>query len=245
MELRTVGVCGPYPQSASGCSAHVLRSPHAAILLDLGSGSLGDCLEGMQGKTPDCVILTHNHFDHIGDMFVYAYYLESRQQSVDVYLCDDDLTLMELFRRFSCFHIHPFPAAKPLCVGDMQLTFVKTYHSVPNHSVCVQCAGEKFVYSSDTRVCSELKTLLKGCDLALINVGAANEETAKQQAHMCVADAFSLASQAGVGYIVFSHFSPALDYASQITPPMRQKTNWCFAKKGDVFKISGKKGKTI
>jgi ribonuclease BN (tRNA processing enzyme) len=79
MKLTVLGNNGPYPAPGGACSGYLLQCAGRNIVIDLGSGALANLMKAL-GSAPgsvDAVFLTHLHADHMSDIAVLRYALES------------------------------------------------------------------------------------------------------------------------------------------------------------------------
>ena len=71
MRLTVVGCAGSYPNPSSAASCYLIEHDGAAIVLDLGNGSLGDLqqyLDPLDESSLAAVVLSHCHVDHCADV---------------------------------------------------------------------------------------------------------------------------------------------------------------------------------
>ena len=67
MKLTVLGNCGPYPGKGAGTSGYLLQGEHANIMLECGSGTVGQLWQYIEPKDLTAIILTHMHWDHVSD----------------------------------------------------------------------------------------------------------------------------------------------------------------------------------
>ena len=76
MKLTVLGRYGPFPAPGGACSGYLLESGGVTLVMDLGSGALGNLLRRVPGLGLTAVLLSHLHSDHMSDMLVLRYALQ-------------------------------------------------------------------------------------------------------------------------------------------------------------------------
>ena len=111
MELKTLGIYGPYPKAGgSACSSYLVRTEKAKLVLDFGTGALTRLTAEEDVCSVDAIILSHTHFDHVSDMLPLTYLMELRPGKLKVYLPkNEDNWYLKLLNK-SCFEAHEVEA---------------------------------------------------------------------------------------------------------------------------------------
>ena len=102
---------------------------------------VADWLES-QGLTPQCILLTHGHFDHVGG----AAALQRRYPDLEIYVHEADTRLTANLSRGLVWTKH-YGEGDTVTVGAMTFRVLDTPGHTPG-SVCLQC-GE-VLFSGDT-----------------------------------------------------------------------------------------------
>ena len=76
MKLTVLGKYGPYAPAHGATSGYLLENGGKNLLLDMGSGVLARLQEFIVPEQLDGIIISHVHYDHINDLFLYRYMLE-------------------------------------------------------------------------------------------------------------------------------------------------------------------------
>ena len=180
MRLTVVGCAGSYPNPSSAASCYLIEHDGAAIVLDLGNGSLGDLqqyLDPLDESSLAAVVLSHCHVDHCADvasLYVMRHHgptptttalpllgpSDTRERIAAIYGMAD---AKELDRQFDVRTL----GAGPLTIGPFQIEAVPAAHPVEAYSIRVTADGLSITYSGDTAPTPELVDLARGTDIAL------------------------------------------------------------------------------
>ena len=76
MRLTILGCQGPYPEAGGACSAYLVEAGGKRVLMEAGSGCLARLGGMMALEALDAVVLSHLHFDHMGEMPLLGYALQ-------------------------------------------------------------------------------------------------------------------------------------------------------------------------
>ena len=94
------------------------------------------------GRSPEAILLTHGHFDHIGGVPVLQ-----EQYGCPVYLCEEDLTLPTRMTGGSLSGTTHYEEGDVLALAGLRIKVMQTPGHTPG-SVCLICEGVMF--SGDT-----------------------------------------------------------------------------------------------
>lgn len=210
MNLTVLGCSGSYPGPGMACSGYLVRTDRTTIWLDAGSGTMANLQRHISIADVDAVVLTHGHVDHFTDvrsLAVAAQYYVKRPK-VPVYGPAD---LME-FLRHSERHLVPHDArdGDQITIGDVDLTFSATKHSVPTLAVRFDAGDRSLGYSSDTGPEWSLSALGDGLDLALVEATFL-EDGEGSSPHLSARQAAMTAKDAGAKRLLLTHIAPTID----------------------------------
>ena len=124
MELTVLGCYGPYPHIDGACSGYLLQTKHTTILLDLGNGTLRNCLRYTNIESVDAMFLSHLHPDHIGDVFVLRYMLEMNGLTKKLYAPNEPQEIFEHLSYKDAFEVN-VSDDKTIQIKDMKITLCK------------------------------------------------------------------------------------------------------------------------
>lgn len=223
MELIVLGSSASSPDAGDACAGYLVRQGETEVLLDCGSGVLGQLRKVTSVNQLTAIVISHFHPDHFLDLVPMRYGLRYGWDSavrprVIVppgglrYLAGVGAALRHSPGFFvDSFAVEEFDPGAELVVGDFTLTFQRTTHDEPTWACAVQGA-RRLVYTADTRQSADLEAFAKGADLLLCEATyPARAGELPSANHLTSHQAGELASRAGVGEVVLTHFWPGLD----------------------------------
>ena len=161
---------------ASG-AAYLVRTPGAAVLLDLGQGSFPRLTAKLEPSTLTAIVVSHLHPDHFIDLVPLRHYLAYQfdpGRHVRV------VAPIGLTERLDALHaqpgftataldVEPFGTA-PLRLGDLELEARPVRHTDDSHAIRLSRAGDGpgLVYSGDCGVADDLAPLIRPGDTLLV-----------------------------------------------------------------------------
>lgn len=117
-------------------------------------------LEGL-GLTPEAILLTHGHFDHVGGVKELA-----AEYDCDVYLCPEDLTMPPMMTAGQLYYTKTYTEGSKLHLAGLDITVLHTPGHTPG-SVCLLV--DNTLISGDTLFAGSCgRTDLPGGDWATI-----------------------------------------------------------------------------
>lgn len=209
MKITVIGHWGAFPCAGEATSSYLLEVGPHKILLDCGSGALAGLQKHIGLHELTAVIISHHHFDHMGDLgcLQYACLIETdlklRERPLRVLIPKDaDWTLPTM----KGTTIEKVTEHGPVTFeGDLQFTFFQTSHGVYCLGVRVEAEGHVLAYTADTRYDESLVRYLKDADLLITECSFYAGTNAGQYGHMNSHEAGKLAAAAGVKKLVLSH----------------------------------------
>ncbi|HEU5126450.1 MAG TPA: MBL fold metallo-hydrolase [Glycomyces sp.] len=219
MKLTVIGCAGSFPAPDTPCSAYLVEAGGFRLLLDFGTGSLGELQKHLDPHLLDAVIVTHLHADHFFDTCAYAvmrrYYAPgASRRPLPLYgpagvaerlvvsyggqgeLCPPSLRDVYDFHELE-------PGAFDL--GPMTVTVDRVAHPVETFGVRVEHAGSSLAYSSDTGPCEALESLAAHCDVLLAEASYLENRENPKGVHLTGKDAGDYATKAGAGRLLLTH----------------------------------------
>ncbi len=175
MKLSILGKYGPYPKSCGNTSGYLLQDETSCVAFEMGSGVFAELSKTVPPQNVSAVIVSHLHNDHISDLGVYNYYLESLskkgllQRNIPLILPQVDCATTEFIKEMKYFQPVWVKNGCDVKIGDLYFTFFEVKHPVYCLGFACMHEGRKFVYSGDTDVCESLKGNLSGADSALLD----------------------------------------------------------------------------
>ncbi|MGA8987038.1 MBL fold metallo-hydrolase [Aeromicrobium sp.] len=228
MKLTVIGCAGSFPGPESPASCYLVEAPFEGrvyrLLLDLGSGSLGNLQRFCDLRDIDAVALSHLHPDHCFDMsglyVVSKYHPDGPLHRIPVhapagaaaflargYGVDDPLGMTEQFdfsnwRDGGTVHLGPFTVASVL-----------VDHPVPAFALRVATEDHSVTYSGDTGPTEALVELAEGTDLFLCEASFVESVANPANLHLTGAEAGDYATRAGVKKLLVTHIPEWTDRA--------------------------------
>jgi ribonuclease BN (tRNA processing enzyme) len=92
-------------------------------------------------------------------------------------------------------------------VKDVELSFARTHHYIEGYAVRASCAGESFVYSSDTAPCDAVVELARTSPFFLCEAALGLGSEDGERGHSSAWEAGEMAARAGVKRLALTHYS--------------------------------------
>jgi len=156
MRVRVLGYESPFPGPNGIGPGFLLEHHDKYYLIDAGSGVLSQLQKYIDINQLEAVFLSHLHNDHMSDFLVIQhaiqiqFVLKGRTKPLPVYFPKEPTKKAELipFQKF----IKPsyIDEQTMLQLQDMDISFLKTDHSVPCYAMKFTSNGKSFVYGADS-----------------------------------------------------------------------------------------------
>lgn len=215
MRLTVVGSAGSFPNSDAAASCYLLEHDGHAILLDLGSGSIGPLQRYRALDAIDGIAISHLHIDHcsdLGSMHVARRYnpkgplpqvpvfgpvgISERMSALYGLEPGEDMSAE--------FDFHEY-AGQPSTVGPFTISAFPVVHCITAFAIKVAAGGRTLIYSGDTALCPELIDASVGADVALYEASYLSTNDNPPDIHMTGRDAGVAAKKAGIPRLVLTH----------------------------------------
>lgn len=218
MRLTVLGNNGPYPSAGGACSGYLVEDGDIKLLLDCGSGVLGNLQKFTRFDELDAILLSHLHSDHMSDMMVLRYAVQIKMNRgelkapLKVYAPSEPA---EEYGRLSIpgiFNLKPLDESTGLEFGKLKLKFGRMKHPVTSYGMCIENGLKKFVYSGDTSWNDNLVGFAAKADMLLIDAGLLSRDKRSDNVpHLTAAECGTVARTAGVKRLMLTHFWPEDD----------------------------------
>ena len=210
IKLTIIGWWGAYPAAGQATSGYLLQTGKKNILLDCGSGVLGQLQEYLDLEHIDAVVLSHYHHDHVADLGCLQYAarvlmdLGKRQHPLDIYGHAEDHHFAGL--SYHDFTVgHALDAATALSLDGAVFTFRRNVHPDPCFSMRVEMNGKVLAYISDTQWDDGLVEAARDADLLICESSLYNQYKGVVAGHLTAGEAGEIAARAKVSRLVLSH----------------------------------------
>jgi ribonuclease BN (tRNA processing enzyme) len=231
VRLTILGSSASQPAVGDASSGYLVSSEGGGqpvqLLLDCGSGVIGNLLQHTALSELSAIFISHMHPDHYIDLIAMRYglrYGDGRVQPLDVYLPpggrDQLQAVSEAISTTQPFfadvlNLYEYEPDAPLTVGALTVRPFPVVHGIASHGMAVTDGRARLVYSSDTILCAELEVAAQGADvlLAEATLGGGAPDHHHPRTHMSAVEAGQAAQRAGVKTLVLSHFWHTADRA--------------------------------
>lgn len=215
MRVTVLGCSGSFPGPGAACSGYLVETPHATVVIDLGSGTLANLQQHADLAGVDAIVLSHAHPDHWVDLsgLEVAYRYAKVREGVPVYGTPQtrrraELLLGELEPTFAW---HDIADSSYATIGDLTLDFSATDHYVDTLAVLATAGGVRLAYSADTGPAWSFEAFGVPVDLAVCEATFLAEREDEGILHLSARQAGAMARAAGVQRLVLTHLEPGTD----------------------------------
>jgi ribonuclease BN (tRNA processing enzyme) len=215
VRLTVLGCAGTFPGPDSPCSGYLVEHDGYRLLVDLGSGALGQLQRHVGLLGVDAVYVSHLHADHCIDLVAYSYARRyhpdgvapplpvygpagTAQRILSSYEAPPSHGLEDVF----VFHEVP-PATRQL--GPFTVTAARVNHPVECHGLRIEAGGRSLVYSGDTGESDVLVDLARDCDLFLCEASWPDAADNPPGIHLSGRQAGEHAARAGARRLLVTH----------------------------------------
>lgn len=223
MRLTVLGCSGSFPGPGAPCSSYLLTHEGFSLLLDLGSGALGELQRHLDPRDVDAVFLSHLHGDHWLDLVPFAH---ARRHHPDgrvppvlpvVAPASERQRIVGAIGRPAAALRDVFKLREPqdATIGPFRVEVLRTHHPVEAYAARISASGKTLVYTADTGPFAQLARFGQGADVLLAEAGFAGEDN-PPDVHLTAGQAGQLAADAAVGLLVVTHVAPWHNASSQL-----------------------------
>ena len=208
MKLRVLGNTGPFPSAGGATSGFLLEEGNIKLILDMGSGTLANLLQVCKLEEITAVICSHLHGDHISDLLVLRYALESKGMKLPLYIPKHPTLEYEFLSAMNTFEVHPITEDLNLQFENLSCSFKELYHPYECFGIKINNGERTFAYTGDTALCPEINTFVQGVHALLCDVHGI--EDLPSDKHLNIYEAIRLGNEAGIRHLILTHFNPAI-----------------------------------
>jgi ribonuclease BN (tRNA processing enzyme) len=222
VRITVLGKSPSWPDAGAACSGYLVEVGDTCLLVDCGSGVLGQLRLVRDYATVDAVVVSHMHADHFFDLVPYACALSYGPRA---HAAAPELLLppggREILRTITsaggqdevvedAFRVREYDPGAPDRVGSLGLRFQPVVHFVPANAVEVGAGGARFTFGSDHGPSDALCDFARDSDLLMLEATLL-EPDPEPRGHLTAAEAGEHAARSNARRLVLTHISDELD----------------------------------
>ena len=218
MKLKILGTQSPYNTKGHNCPGFLITEGETKIMLDCGSGS-HSLLNFPNDLNNLSVIISHLHRDHYNDIYnlqysSFVFHNQKRlERPIDIYLpLTPDNIYKDIIGETNAFaNYFNINEKTNLTIGNMNVSFCKTDHSVETYAIKITNENRTIVYTSDTSfsVKHRLIEFAQNADLLICESSLLKSYGFPEiNSHLTAEQAGIIAKEANVNGLLLIHFWP-------------------------------------
>ncbi|MBR6460149.1 MAG: MBL fold metallo-hydrolase [Actinomycetaceae bacterium] len=237
MKLTILGCTGSMSGPTSPSSSYLLQAQgldddgkprEYSLVMDLGSGAMGQMLAHLDPARLDAVLFSHLHADHCVDivgLHVYRkWHPNGRLPQIPVYGPGDVRSRTRAIdggepdNQYTAFDFVDVQPGSSFDVGPMHIEVFEAYHTIPAVAFRVTGPSEDpdkgdvvLTYSGDTDVCEGVAQAARNVDFFLCEAAFEDGRDPYRGVHLNGQRAGELAAGANVSRLVLTHLQPWTD----------------------------------
>lgn len=190
------------------------------MLLDAGSGAVGNLQTAIPYAALDAIVISHMHADHFFDLVPLRYGLTygpfRRATRLPLWLPPNGSpTLRAIAVPFAreggdffgdVFDVREYDPKAALEIGDLALTFAPALHYIEAYAIRAGVPGATFAYSGDTAPCDAVVGHARGAALFVCEATLGLGSESPPRGHCSAREAGAMARQAGVEHLALTHY---------------------------------------
>ncbi len=210
------------------CSA-LLETGDRHILIDCGPDFREQMLRYHRRGTLDALVITHQHYDHVGgvdDLRPYCYF-NREPRDFPVYCTEQVAAALrasipysfskEKYPGVPTYDIHIINPFEPFKAAGVEVLPIPATHSVDYHLQVVGFRFGKLAYMTDVKkIAPEAIEALRGVKVLVINALRIREH----RSHMSLSEALEVVRQVAPGRAYLTHISHDLGLHSEVEPTL-------------------------
>jgi ribonuclease BN (tRNA processing enzyme) len=234
VRITVLGKSPSWPDAGGACSGYLVDAGGTCLLLDCGSGVLGQLRLVRDYTEVDAVVVSHMHADHFIDLIAYACALSytPREHSArpELLLPPGGRAVVDTITAAvsqgnvveEAFRVREYDVAAPERVGAAHLRFQPVPHYVPTNAIDVRTDdGERFTFGADHGPTDALDAFAAGTGLLMLEATLREPETGDRRGHLTAAEAGEHATRCRAARLVLTHISDELDQEQALAQAQR------------------------
>ena len=221
MRLTILGSSASYAGPGQACAGYLVEGGGVRVLFDCGNGVIANLARVCDPLTLDAVFLSHEHPDHLCDIYalqsLLRYAPQGPAEPLRLHLPPgvfDSIGCMLSERGRSelaeAFVAHDFEPGVTVMVGELAITPVPVEHTDTTFALIAEEGPARLCYTSDARATSAVMNAATGASLLLAEA-TLPEAYEGRAPHLTASQAGAIARMAGVRTLVLTHLWPTND----------------------------------
>lgn len=225
MNVTVLGSGAAGSNAGSGGSSFLARSGPTSVLIDCGSGAVGELKRWLDVGALDAIVISHMHLDHILDLVTlraaYRYAPEPLNERVPLWLppggrdiLDSLAGPLDLDHHSPLFfdqvyEVYEYNPNDSLQIGEIAIDFAATQHSMPAWAMRIARAGSdrSIGYTGDTGPITNLGRFFSGVEILICEATLLESDTSPMERnHLTAHEAGRLATTCRAANLVLTHF---------------------------------------
>jgi ribonuclease BN (tRNA processing enzyme) len=217
VKLSVIGASGTYPTLGHPGSGYLIEQGSTRVWCDAGPGTFVTL--PVEPDLVDAVVISHQHPDHCLDLITAFHAFRYRPEprlSIPVYCPDSVVERVIAFvnnaELAKTFSFHPMSGGDAVSIGQIEVTFYWTDHSVPTLATRWEANGRVLAYSADTGPEGDWPQIAKDADLFICEASYQGDfESYDYKQHLTASLAGTIARAQGARKLMLTHIPPHLD----------------------------------
>lgn len=213
MELIILGRYGTFPARNGACPGYLIREENDFVLLECGNGILSRVQKYCKIENLKGIIVSHLHYDHMGDLHILKYALETKvffgesMYPIPLYIPATPKEEVEALKYKNVFDVRFIDEKTTINISSFIFNFARMQHSIESYAISIECKSKKLVYSGDTTFNEKLIDFAKDANIFLCESTFPNGRlNYREVPHMTALEAADIAKKARVGMLLLTHF---------------------------------------
>ncbi|MBQ7408375.1 MAG: MBL fold metallo-hydrolase [Clostridia bacterium] len=242
IKIKVLGCRGLYPENDEATSGYLISDGCFSLVCDMGSGVFAKLKKQIEPEKVSAIFISHLHFDHIADLGVYNYYLESLARSgrflgkIKLIIKSCESSVYQSIAALPYFEIINFEEQTTLKISDLAFKFYKMNH--PSEDYAVTVCKEKITigYLGDSNVNENIDEVFKNCNAVICHAPLLMNDWNEKKPHLAAKIALERAKKWG-NVCILSHFLPQSDILALRKECDEVGANYYFAEQGGEYII--------
>jgi len=223
VRITVLGKSPSWPDAGGACSGYLVEDGETCVLLDCGSGVMGQLRAVRDYAQVDAIVISHMHADHFFDLLPFAcalsYGPRSQSSTPRLLLPPGGIEPLQALARAGgqdraiehAFEMCEYDIAAGDAVAGLALRFQPVPHYIPANAVELSAGGARFVFGADHGPSPELSAFARDADLLMLEATLSEPEAPGRRGHLTAAEAGEHAARAGARRLLLTHISDELD----------------------------------